>query len=326
MQLMLGLSITSLVACGGGGGDDSNNGESVDTRGLIEGQTLYKLEHGTSTDDGQVFDNSRFWCDSLRFSGGVIYVNFRTLDNLSSCTDADIEGGTYTINADGTVDMHFSMDNINLTFSPIDSTQDFFVGTIDSEEGWYFYDSKTLPEQALNQECAQIQTISRQGISFEITQNQCETPQSLSSCSNAEPIEGSWKTEFMRNGSPATRYLVIDGNCTFNDWEYGDEQVMDEWFGGLDAGDYIFVATPGQTISNTENGGLQLAEVNHTAFIYDQATMNVVETWGIHTLGADFTFTLEGDTLTLFQTYTFNGKTYQSEVQFFATDWTPPSP
>ncbi|MFA0568604.1 hypothetical protein [Vibrio gallaecicus] len=56
----------------------------------LENQTWHFLEWGSDdgTDSG-VNEVDRVWCDSIRLSGGKVYFNQRSLDNLQSCGEAD---------------------------------------------------------------------------------------------------------------------------------------------------------------------------------------------------------------------------------------------
>lgn len=67
----------------------------------LEGKTWYNLETGSSDGSGQR-GASRVWCDSIKFEDGIIYGNVRSLENKTSCSEADTQEdeATYRIEGD----------------------------------------------------------------------------------------------------------------------------------------------------------------------------------------------------------------------------------
>lgn len=66
----------------------------------LEG-TWYALEWGSDAGDGNEYDISRVWCDTIRLEGGNYYFNKRQASNIQECSPtADVQIGTYTINGD----------------------------------------------------------------------------------------------------------------------------------------------------------------------------------------------------------------------------------
>ncbi|WP_394249499.1 hypothetical protein [Vibrio profundi] len=67
----------------------------------LEGKTWYNLETGSSDGSGQK-GASRVWCDSIKFENGIIYGNVRSLENKTSCSEADTQEdeATYRIEGD----------------------------------------------------------------------------------------------------------------------------------------------------------------------------------------------------------------------------------
>ncbi|MDR9827852.1 hypothetical protein RCJ22_19840 [Vibrio sp. FNV 38] len=66
----------------------------------LEG-TWYALEWGSDAGDGNEYDISRVWCDTIRLENGNYYFNKRQASNLQECSpSADVQIGTYTINGD----------------------------------------------------------------------------------------------------------------------------------------------------------------------------------------------------------------------------------
>jgi len=62
----------------------------------LEGRTLYRYENGNGSDFGL---REALWCDTWHFSGGKIYKNVRTIDNLSSCSNvSSTPFASYTVN------------------------------------------------------------------------------------------------------------------------------------------------------------------------------------------------------------------------------------
>ncbi|MGR5166890.1 hypothetical protein ACPV5L_06715 [Vibrio astriarenae] len=78
----------------------------------LENHTWYRLEWGSSDDEGNDLNMSRIWCDSIRLEGGKAYFNRRTLDNLKQCSEATeiSEESSYFVNGD-IIEAHLSWED-----------------------------------------------------------------------------------------------------------------------------------------------------------------------------------------------------------------------
>lgn len=87
----------------------------------LAGKTWYAIEQGASDgsdnfDDASSFD--RVWCDTYKFENNKVYINTRTIDNLTQCSDtATDEIGSYTIdeNQDLIATITFEENSISYT-------------------------------------------------------------------------------------------------------------------------------------------------------------------------------------------------------------------
>ncbi|WP_163388029.1 putative Ig domain-containing protein [Endozoicomonas acroporae] len=64
----------------------------------LEDTVWYQIERGSDDDDADSGnDYTRVWCDTLEFSGGIVYLNTRTAANRTTCTDTPTGAGNYTV-------------------------------------------------------------------------------------------------------------------------------------------------------------------------------------------------------------------------------------
>ena len=80
-----------LQGCGG-----SNEGMEVTIDSPGGGELLHKIDVELSQ-----FEPTRYWCDSIQFLDGLIYMNVRSDDNLESCSGSMEYVGTYTRGEEG---------------------------------------------------------------------------------------------------------------------------------------------------------------------------------------------------------------------------------
>lgn len=78
----------------------ADNGVAPEPGHPLEGKTWYVLEYGS--DDGAAGSaHARVWCDTYKFSNGKVFMNQRSLENLTECSiDAKVEMGTYKLEDD----------------------------------------------------------------------------------------------------------------------------------------------------------------------------------------------------------------------------------
>ena len=106
LKIILTFSILFLLpGCGG-----NNEDIQVATPSPGEGALLYKIDVELS-----VSEPARYWCDSIQFLGGLIYMNVRTDDNLESCSGAMEYVGTYTLGEDDEYVLSFEDNDIELS-------------------------------------------------------------------------------------------------------------------------------------------------------------------------------------------------------------------
>jgi hypothetical protein len=113
-------------------------------------------------------------------------------------------------------------------------------------------------------------------------------------------LVGSWEREFDRNGSSGISVLTITSNCTFQSYEIGNADVMEEWYSGLPDGVvYKFISSPFQEISSATNQEIYVVNSTGTATITNNETQEIVEQWDISSVGGYYQYQVTGDTLEL---------------------------
>ncbi|MEZ9596014.1 putative Ig domain-containing protein [Shewanella sp. 10N.261.52.F9] len=67
----------------------------------LEANTWYALEYGSDDGTDNVNQFTRVWCETYKFEDGKVFMNARSLNNLTECSeDASEQVGTYTVTGD----------------------------------------------------------------------------------------------------------------------------------------------------------------------------------------------------------------------------------
>ncbi len=124
------------------------------------------------------------------------------------------------------------------------------------------------------------------------------------SCDNGialpSALIGTWERTFERNGSSGVQVLTITSSCTFQDYELGNADVMDEWYTDLSDGiTYKFISDPAQEISSVTNEKIYVVNSTGTATITNNKTQDVVAQWNISSVGGYYQYQVTGNTLKL---------------------------
>lgn len=172
MKLKSKLSILSLsiilAACGGSDDEDNNCGDSnsctsepVETAAIIEGKKLYRFEHGDGSSYGK--DYTVFWCDTWMFSGGIIYTNIRSAENMIECSADLVEAGNYSVDGNNIYAMFSgvsinSSESLSIEFEVLNSNEPYLLlGKEGSdEESNRLYESKIEVEALLKNQAFSV--------------------------------------------------------------------------------------------------------------------------------------------------------------------------